>query len=113
MQWAERVDERFRPGRAERKMQWRLFITVLLLFSCLIPTSTHAQFFVQEIVDSTGDGGGNTLSNPPGIAADANGNVFVTGLVSDNAFKIAPDGMVSELIDVTGDGEGNPLSQPA
>jgi len=45
---------------------------------------------ITEIIDSTGDGGGNTLSGPFGITVDASGNVYVTGFDSHNAFKIAP-----------------------
>ena len=38
------------------------------------------------------------------IAFDGAGNVYVTGLISDNAFKITPDGLITEIIDATGDG---------
>lgn len=103
------ADEKTRRNCLQRKMKLRQLITVLLLFSCLIPAAAHAQFLIQEIIDSTGDGGGNPLANSPGIAVDANGNVFVTGLVSDNAFQIALDGTITEIIDATGDGTGNTL----
>jgi len=59
---------------------------------------------ITEIIDSTGDGGGNPLTAPRGIAVDGTGNVYVTGLSSDNAFKITPGGVITEIIDSTGDG---------
>ncbi len=43
---------------------------------------------ITQIIDSTGDGGANTLNEPFDVATDSSGNVFVTGRVSDNAFKI-------------------------
>jgi len=62
-----------------------------------------------EIIDATGDGGGNTLDAPFDIATDSSGNVFVTGFDTDNAFKITPGGTITEIIDATGDGGGNVL----
>ncbi len=67
---------------------------------------------VTEIIDSTGDGGGNPLNFPTAIAVDGSGNVYVAGAGSDNAFKITPGGTVTEIIDSTGDGGGNPLVNP-
>jgi len=64
---------------------------------------------ITEIIDSTGDGGGNILNAPFDIATDSSGNVFVTGFFSANAFKITPDGTITEIIDSTGDGGGNTL----
>jgi len=64
-----------------------------------------------EIIDSTGDGGGNTLSVPNSVATDSLGNVFVIGTISNNVFKITPGGTITEIIDSTGDG-GNPLANP-
>jgi hypothetical protein len=55
---------------------------------------------ITEIIDSTGDGAGNTLDFSCGIAVDGNGNVYVAGAWSDNAFKIAAPlavGGVAEL----------------
>jgi len=46
---------------------------------------------ITEIIDSTGDGDGNPLTEPFDVATDSSGNVFVTGRVSDNAFKIIKD----------------------
>jgi len=66
---------------------------------------------ITEIIDGTGDGGGNTLTNPNSIAVDGSGNVYVTGSISDNAFKITPGGVITEIIDTTGDG-GNALNGP-
>ncbi len=43
---------------------------------------------ITEIIDGSGDGAGNGLIFPHGIAVDAAGNAYVTGLGTDNAFKI-------------------------
>jgi hypothetical protein len=76
---------------------------------------------ITEIIDSTGDGGGNTLLYAQGIAADYSGNVYVAGNGSDNVFKIATPGTcstsgtpctITEIIDETGDGGGNTLYYP-
>lgn len=63
-------------------------------------------------INATGDGMGNSLSGPRGIAVDDSGNAYVTGSYSNNAFKITPDGAITEIIDPTGDGMGNSLSGP-
>ncbi len=67
---------------------------------------------ITEIIDAAGDGSGNTLDIPTGIAVDGSGNVYVTGFVTDNAFKITPGGVITEIIDATGDGAGNTLDVP-
>lgn len=44
------------------------------------------------MIDGAGDGLGNTLNNPFGLAATSDGDVgdvYVTGLFSSNAFKIS------------------------
>jgi len=64
---------------------------------------------ITEIIDNTGDGGGNTLDRTSGVATDSSGNVFVTGFATDNAFKITPGGVITEIINATGDGGGNTL----
>ena len=38
----------------------------------------------------TGDGAGNTLFGPNLVAVDTSGNAYVTGLFSDNVFKVTP-----------------------
>ena len=43
--------------------------------------------------------GRNTLGGPGGIAVDDSGNAYVTGIDSDNAFNITPDGVITEIID--------------
>ncbi len=64
---------------------------------------------ITEIIDSTGDGTGNALNSPHGVAVDGSGNVYVAGYGSDNVFKVAPGGAITEIIDSTGDGSGNVL----
>ena len=85
-----------------------LGLPIALLLFC---TATPAQT-VTEIIDSSANGLGNTLSNPDGVATDASGNVYVTGTNSDNAFRIAPDGTITRIINETGDGLGNTLDYP-
>jgi len=79
---------------------------------------------ITEIINSNGDGTGNILSRPYGIAivqSPSNNQppvttpqvtledktIFVSGFYSDNVFKIAPDGTITEIIDIDGDGTGN------
>jgi len=47
------------------------------------------------VINTAGDGQGNPLSGARGVAVDASGNVFVSGVSSDNVFVVpapAPDG---------------------
>ena len=67
---------------------------------------------VTEILDATGDGAGNTLDGPFGVAVDGAGNLYVTGFNGDNVFKVTSAGVVTEILDATGDGAGNPLDAP-
>ncbi|MEE8170496.1 MAG: SBBP repeat-containing protein [Phycisphaerae bacterium] len=74
--------------------------------------SAEGQYVITEIIDSTGDGAGNGLDVPEGIAVDGAGNVYVTGFGRHNAFKITPAGVITQIIDATGDGAGNGLDSP-
>ena len=86
-------------------------ICSVLLLSSLFSIPAIAQT-ITEIIDATGNVVGNTLNMPFGIAVDGSGNVYVAGDVTNNAFKITPNGVITQIIDVTGDGMGNTLSQP-
>lgn len=79
----------------------------------VFPAPSIAAGQITEIIDGTGDGMGNPLDVPSGIAVGGNGNVYVTGDGSDNAFKITPGGVITEIIDGTGDGMGNTLNGPS
>ena len=73
---------------------------VLGLTLAVQPVDAAAQ--ITEIIDTTGDGGGNPLDGSRGVAVDSGGNVFVVGSSSRNVFKIAPGGATTEIIDITG-----------
>ena len=60
----------------------------------LAPSIAAAQ--ISEIIDTTGDGAGNSLFTPRFVAADSSGSVYVTGALSDNAFEIDPSGVIIE-----------------
>ncbi len=89
---------------------WILAIGLALV---LPGTAQVAGQTITQLIDATGDGGGNTLDRPRGITVDAAGNVYVAGYTTHNAFKIEPDGTITEIIDSTGDGVGNSLDGPA
>ncbi|MCP3912391.1 MAG: hypothetical protein GY713_15715 [Actinomycetia bacterium] len=54
---------------------------------------------ITEIINFNGDGTGNRLDEPIGIAVDGAGNVYVSGLRSRNVFQITPGGAITEIID--------------
>ncbi len=68
----------------------------LALVFCLVPAICNAQ--ITELIDATGDGAGNPLSLPAGIAVDGSGAVYVGGRNSDNVFKIPADLTPVELL---------------
>jgi len=68
---------------------------------------------IGEIIDGTGDGDGNALRGPRDTAVDASANVYVTGDISHNAFRITPGGTITEVIDGSGDRAGHPLDTAA
>jgi hypothetical protein len=90
----------------------RIRFLAALWFLCLVVAPTgRAQ--ITEIIDATGDGGGNVFDDAETIIVDGSGNVYVVGAGSDNAFKITPGGTITEIIDATGDGGGNTLDEPS
>ena len=52
---------------------------------------------------------GEPLDGVSVVAVDSVGNVFVAGIFSHNAFRIAPIGAIMEIITEEGDGLGNEL----
>ncbi len=83
-----------------------------MALSSLVSVRASAQYVVREIIDSTGDGAGNSLDLPIGIARDAWGNTYVIGEYSANAFKITPSGVITEIIDRYRVGVGNFFVSP-
>lgn len=63
------------------------------------------------MIDSTGDGAGNTLSSPEGLVVAPCGTIYVAGGGSNNVFRISPAGLVTQVLDGTGDGT-NPMTGP-
>ncbi len=68
---------------------------------------------VEEIIDETGDGSGNVLTQVTSIAVDSSNNVFVMGQGSDNIFRVGASTTcstggtpcaIAEIADATGDG---------
>ena len=100
-------------GRQPHHKRGILFpLAAILVVSALGSGRATAQTITQ-IIDSTGDGAGNGLDTPIGIAVDSAGNAYVTGLFSNNVFMITPAGVITEIIDRTGDGAGNCLDDGA
>jgi hypothetical protein len=76
----------------ERQTSFTLTVGLLIGLSTLafgIPVQASS-LNITEIIDATGDGAGNGLDGAVAVAVDSSGNVFLTGLFSDNAFEISP-----------------------
>ena len=95
--------------RPKKHRKWWLGLAAGVLALAAAPRPAGADH-VQEIVDASG--AANPLDGARGVAVGPDGSVFVTGLYSDNVFRIAPSGRVTSLMDATGDGAGNPLDRP-
>ncbi|MDA1265811.1 MAG: NHL repeat-containing protein [Planctomycetota bacterium] len=66
-----------------------------------LASAAHGQVLA-NLITAAGDGQGNTLNDPRDVVGDHAGNVYVCGLISNNLFKVAPDGTVTELLDKDG-----------
>lgn len=78
----------------------------------LVATSTGPEAqLVDLLIEQSGDGT-NTLDGPMDVAFDSLGNTYVSGIFSDNVFRIGPGGNIEQIIDASGDGQGNALSRP-
>ena len=51
-------------------------------------STAGTQCDITRIMDATGDGLGNVLESPSGIALGPSGSVYVAGVLSDNVFEI-------------------------
>ena len=65
-----------------------------------------------EILDEDGDDAGALLDAPWGLALDEAGNVYVSGWLSHNVFRIDRNGDVEEILNSTGAGIGAPCENP-
>jgi len=65
-----------------------------------------------QIIDASGDGASSVLDAASRLGVDSGGSVFVSGILSDNAFRITPGGSIIEVIDASGDGAGSTLDHP-
>lgn len=83
------------------------FVVALLLVS-----AARGSAQTVTIIEASGDGQGQPLSGPRGLAISSSGQVYVAGAVSDNVFEISPDGAVREILDGSGDGAWNFLENP-
>ena len=86
----------------------KCIITVVILWVF----SAGAQ--INEIIDSSGDGGDHELEAPLAMVADSQGNIYIGGSVSNNVFRLDANAdclttitpcLWVEIMDVTGAGE--------
>ncbi len=70
----------------------------------------------EQLLDATGDGLGNGMTDVEAIATAPSGDVWTAAWISNNVFRVSPTGFVTEVLDVLGTGTslGNPqeLGQP-
>ena len=80
----------------EQKLQR---MACLLACAATIVLAPIANAQITEIIDSSGDGAGNTLdcgnSTACDVAVDGLGNDYVAAFNSDNVFRITPGGTIS------------------
>jgi len=62
---------------------------------------------ITQLIDEAGDGT-DILESSYRVAAADDGNAYVTGYFSDNAFRVTPTRAITQIIDASGDGT-NPL----
>ena len=69
---------------------------------------------ITQILTAAGDGTHAFAADTDasGFATDAAGNVYVSGGISKNVFKITLDGTITQILDASGDGQGHPCNFP-
>jgi hypothetical protein len=72
------------------------WIALVVLALASLPEATAAQTVV-TVLGPEGDGGGNTVDSPLGVAVDAAGNAYVASVRTDSVFRITPTGAVMEI----------------
>ena len=84
----------------------------IMVFGLIAVAPGNGRAIVTEIINAE-----SGLDGPYDIAVDGSANVYVSGVWSDNAFKITPGGVITEIINAASggdvlsgiavDGEGN------
>jgi hypothetical protein len=89
-------------------LNWRWGMKLISLFVVLFAWQSQAA--IMEVIDTTGDGSGNTLDGA-GLHVDQNGNVYISGTNTDNLFRISQSTSctktncdIVEILDASGDG---------
>ena len=68
---------------------------------------------ITEILDEDGDGQGQVLEEPVGIACDAMGRVYVSDRAGDRVFRVEATGVISVIIDGSDGGPDPAVEMPA
>ncbi len=93
-------------------MRTRYSYEILAAAICLLLAyGTASAVIVTEIIDSTGDGAGNTIIIAQDVITDSLRNAYVSGFFLDHVFEVQPDGTTTVILD--GPTSGGLLDGPA